>query len=652
MKRRASLLAAAVVAAVVIAYRDRAFAGFLWRSGLALGSGISDVAWRWDLFPLALAAGLALGMTGVGRWILAPARVEGALAAPFALGLGFGACGLALLLIGSLVGLSAAALAAVGGVLAAGAAMELRRWMDASPLRWPARGPSLAAGALAGVLAAAAMHAVVSGLAPPTEWDCLAYHAALPKLYWAEGAVREIPWMMHGHWPHLAELVYVLPIAVGADGAAALLHAALCAALAAAVLLGASRHLDPRTAWLAAALLACQPLMLRFAGTPHSDGALALYHVLCCLALWEWRNRGEDRLLVLAGVLAGFGASAKLHGAGLAAIWTAWAAWRAPSARRVRPAAIFGGAAFAVAAPWYAKAWLGAGDPVWPFLSGVLDDRHGGAHVLDSMRRFNASQWRMLPDMIRAYGAEHLLLPAAAFAAAALARRRTWPEFLKFMLVPVAPYALMVSGKREAWRFLWPVLPAVALCAAWAAAREIEDARGRRSRLRLAFATAALLFGMLPLAQTTEGNALFPVLGVRPRGEPDVSPREAYLDRALDHYRFYRSVNQKLSGRPDARVLLFRETRGYYLDARYIWGDPGNQGVILYKELSRPEDLRARLSELGVTHVLVNSGLAIYRPGHGDYDAHVMSLMDGVLSRFARPVLSGNGLALLELSKD
>ena len=109
------------------------------------------------------------------------------------------------------------------------------------------------------------------------------------------------------------------------------------------------------------------------------------------------------------------------------------------------------------------------------------------------------------------------------------------------------------------------------------------------------------------------------------------------------------SVSPVLAGRAAAKVLLYREIRGFYLDADYLWGDPGNQGLIRYADIPDEGGLRRRLAELGVTHVLVNSGLGIYQPGRGDYDAHVVALMDGVLSSGHR-VLGAGAFALYELA--
>jgi hypothetical protein len=227
--------------------------------------------------------------------------------------------------------------------------------------------------------------------------------------------------------------------------------------------------------------------------------------------------------------------------------------------------------------------------------------------------------------------------------AVAAARRERWPGFLKLSWLIAAAYFPFVARHHEAWRLMLPVMPAFALTTAYWSARWLSS----RGPLR-ALAAAALCCAVAPAALATQNNELFVVLGLRSELSPDSAPRELYLERSLDHYAFYRDVNAALRGRP-ALVLLFREIRGYYLDVPYMWGDPLNQGLIQYGRLPDPAALAARLRELGVTHVLVNEGPAIYAPGGPVYDLRTIALMDGVLRR-SRRVLLRAPLSLYEIN--
>ncbi len=594
--------------------------------------------------PAAAAAAFALVCWGLGRAVARRLEPDAGYALSFGLGLGLVAQ--SVFFLGCAGGLRTGPLLALLAAAAAVAAPQL--WSLRADLArqglptLPSRGAAL----LAGVLAAAAWHASVRALAPIVDWDCLAYHIAMGKIYLREGRVFMPPWLVPSHWPHLMEAFYSLPLAFGVDTAASLTHAAACAAAVGAVFALSQPDLGSSWAWLAAAIFAAQPIELILAGTPHSDGALALFHVLSFSVLWRWacRPRADTRTLALAGLLAGLGCATKYHGAVLMAAWTGWLALASPHRPRARWAAVYFLCALAVAAPWYLNAWLRAGDPLWPFLRAVLPDRDGAEIIAASFDKFAAIPLAEVPGNWIEAGAGYLLWPALALAGGALLARRRPPALVAFLFVPLCVYLPVIIRSGVAWRFLWPCYAAPAVAAAWGA-RELW-ATGRTTVRALVLAAAG--FALFPLAQSGSGNELFVVLGLRSAQQPQADRRERYLDLRLDHYGFYREVNALLAGKK-SRVLIFRDIRGYYLDVDYVWGGPGQQGVLDYSTLADAKALGARLDELGVTHVLINAGLGMYWPGRGEYTFRVCGLMDGLLARRGRLVLRRGAFSLFEL---
>ncbi|MFH2203975.1 MAG: hypothetical protein ABIJ96_12720 [Elusimicrobiota bacterium] len=556
--------------------------------------------------------------------------------------LGLGLTGTALLLLGLAGGLNIWGILCLTAAAAGYALPELCRTFDmdipAPPkLNWWR-------GVLLGLMGYALWHAAVAALAPPAGWDVTAYHLALPKLYLRAGAVREIPWLLHSHWPHLMELLYTFALAVGMDQAAALLHAAVCAALVLAVAAAARTEFDSATAWFAAALIACQLVLLRIAPMAHSDGAYALFAFLSSWTVWRWTRERTRALLVLGGLLGGFSAAAKLLGVYPTLINAAWIAVHVRKERQGGRAAplIYLACVLAVMAPWLLKTWIGAGNPLWPFFSEMLGGRFGAEAI--EAAYLSSNYWTWPPDSVQIlrYGPQFLLVPAALLAAAASLRGHALPPFVRFLLIQALMFVPLVFRHNEGWRFFLPFYPALAVTAGWAAARLIK---GRAAVC--AGAALALAFGLLPVLTATQNNELFAVLGLRSQVQPGRDPRELYLERRLDHYSFYLEVNKLLP--PRAKVLLFREIRGYYLDLDYMWGDPLNQGQIAYADLDGPDQLYARLRELGVTHILVNKGLAMYAPRDGYYDPKTVLMMERTLSRFSRRMLARQPLELYRL---
>ncbi len=604
MKRNTTVLASAVCAllalradwrflrAVAAVGPARVFAApwaprFFWNAlWPAAGAAVCvAIAWRFGEGALGLEAGRE--------------RAQEDPAVAFCLGVGgYASCLFLLGLAGELTPSFAAALSLA---FAAGAALLPRSKALGGPSAAPGDG-GLLRPLLLGLLLYAAWHGLIQALAPPTDLDVLAYHLPLPKLYAQSARVMEVPWLLHSHWPHLINVLYTVAFFLRSDLVAALLDFAASAALVWSVFQAARLWFDETTAWVSAALLAAQPVFLRFAGTARVDSWWALFHFLACVSAWRWRLTGRRGWLVRAGLLAGLAASTKLMGIATAAalvVFVAAQTERGFPGRRALSVGTLAGCALLPALPWYLKTWLGAGDPAWPFFTGIFGDRWGAADFLAGYQRSN--HWD-LSSLFR-YDALYFIVPFLGLLLAAAARSdraRYFPPVLLFFLAASLPYGFLVLGHFDAWRLILPAWPALALAAGWWATRL---AREKGPGLRAA--AAALAAAFLPLAGLSQNNQLFAVLQVPSAAFPALSPREAYLRRSLEPYSFVQEAGRLLKNVP-CKVLLFPATIGYYFDADYQWGDADYQGLIPYDRLSGPEDLARRLRALGVTHVLVN----------------------------------------------
>lgn len=506
----------------------------------------------------------------------------------------------------------------------------------------------LARGALLGFLAYAAWYAAVWALAPPLEWDELAYHLSIPKLYWHWGAVREIPWMLHSHWPHLTEMLYVVPLALGRDLSAQFLHVLICIAWIGAIQAVARERLGRSPALVAVVAVASQMVVFKTAFQAHSDGAVALFYFLAAYEAWSWSREPRPSRLFLAAILAGLCASAKLLGllwAGGVCSWL-FLASPYPLKKRASAAIYFGGISLLVAAPWYLKAWIGAGNPVWPFLPDILGGFWNGPLIEPAFVR--VASWippLTIRQILAGYDPQYLAAPALAMAALARVRGMKLEPLTRSLLLQACVPALVLANGNVVWRYLMPAYPALALLVGEIAVRLWRQ--GAAARMAAAL---TVLVTVCPLwLDAGENNALFAAFSMRPREIAGSTTREEFLDRSLDIYPVYRRINRLLG--PSDKLLLFREIRGYYLDVPYQWGDPINQGVIFYRRLKNPEQLRQALAEQGITHVLVNTGVGLYQPRPDYYDLRTLRLMDAVLARHARPILQEGPVTLYALDK-
>ena len=593
------------------------------------GNSLSGIV-AYAIIPLLEAAFLLVLAYGLGS-LFAPEEPAVALA------LGIGIWGQALFFLGVCGGFSATGIAGLSGLLAIASCFGFRKAKFSFLVSRRVDGNFIAAIAV-GLLLFVLWHTLLNALAPVTDFDALMAHLAIPKLYLAAGAIREIPWLLDAHWPHLVQLIYAIPLVLQHDSVAALMHVAAHAALIAVVFQSADEYLDRPSAWIAAAILAAQPLVTTFAGTPRVDGWWALDTFLAALFLWRWSLMPSRRGLVLAGVLAGLGAATKLIGVLPLIILAAWLLipdGARSFSQRLKNSLILLVSAGCVAGPWYVKTWIGAGNPVWPFASEIFGGKWNAAALAVQLKDHASMPELHSTYFLFRYAPQALLIPLAVWGVLALMPKspcRKLPPFLRFLWALLIPYALLVGRSYEVWRYLLPGFPVMVLTIAWMMSSLIQKKRSWHTALAVIVGALAVY----PIFQLTQGNALFAVLQLRSRDFPELSPREAYLRRSFPPYAFEQEVNSYVrSHSPAGDILLFPDTRGYYLDVPYQWGSP------IFQARIQPNNLL----EMGVGRILISAD------EFNQLDPGTIKMMLNLLHDYAYsiPALQHGPYALYEL---
>ncbi len=496
--------------------------------------------------------------------------------------------------------------------------------------------------------------AVVAALAPPTalEWDSLAYHLALPKIWLVQNRVVTMPYDHHSYFPQLMEMLFTGGLAAGGFGAAKLMHTwiSILAVLAAGGFV--SRVIGSRAGLWAALSVACCPMACWEAGTAYIDMATALYTVLALLLLHGMRDNG--RLIWLAAVCAGLTAATKYTGlltigllSATSLVWLHGSALvfgvgkRKQSAdedqgtsRQRGRALVFGGgkrkqsvdvdqgtsrASFfsklawkpavllfmvglAVASPWYIRTTIDTGNPVYPFAYSIFKGRYWSARNAEIYRAEQVSfgvgkkPWE-LPRVPW----DLTTRPEAYFNQGGLIGALGLPLILcAFLLAAVLP-------KPPGY---WYVLGFVGLnLVAW-------YWMSQQARYILALAPALAVFAGSAAGSTVKPVRLSAIFAIAAQAAfvlfffgMNLTQTEARFllgansMKSIPQYQMARAVNTLPN---ESRIALYDEVMGYYLDRRYFWANPGHSTVIPYQRLSTPEGLLRTLKLQGFTHVLVN----------------------------------------------
>jgi len=580
---------------------------------------------------LACALLILVAAVTVGRGLLALLRVNGLHAwerALFSAALGLGALSYATVLLTALGQLSApGAWIAVGSLAAVGIAQALKTPSTSRTPRDVEVRPRLeltdriAIGALL-------IHTVVTllgALTPLIFYDSLAYHFSAPQLSMLNGRLMPMPENLLARMPATAGYLYALAVLLKNEIAAKVLCWLFGVGVAGALVLFA-RRMSWRGAGLWGALIFWTLFHVSQASAAGGIDLLLTFFSVCsayAFFIWLEAERRPDPqatafpLLVLSAILSGLAMATKYTGAVVpAALATTLLVygWRSRAdAKRVLKASLYLGLVAAlVVSPWLIKNAVLFGNPVAPFLTGVFS--RPDALQLQSAQAFTAeaaqSHLRSLTDYLAlpwnltmgSIENSAVFSPLFLLLCPLLLLFKPFPRSLRQVAFFTGVFALGWVLTSTQVRFLMPVLPwACLLIAYW-----VTHARLRQP-LRLTIKTTILaccLTGSLASwAITFSQGGWRVVLGAQ--------DSQDYLSHSQNGYRnppypLYQWIDAELPA--TARVLLFGETRGYYLQRDFVASSAFNKPPLLdwAETSSDAEELAQKVSDQGITHVLLN----------------------------------------------
>ena len=470
--------------------------------------------------------------------------------------------------------------------------------------------------------------AFIGTLAPPTmvEWDSLAYHLAVPKLWLAAGHIYYIPYIHHSNFPFVFDGIYIWGLQWGGEpGAKAfVLYAAYCGAFA---IFGLTRTLYNRTAaWWAVLAYATVPVILWLSGTAYIDVPNGLCAGLgIALAALSVKNQDTDYLW-LAAIMIGLATASKYTGlqtiGAVGLVILATGIKRHQVGSYLKSAVLMGVIAMAIASPWYIKNVSNTGNPVYPFFYSLLKGKN----------------WS--PDQAAVYTHEQLTFGVGVDAETG---HHDIKELGHAVLgLAYQPGRYINAGQEYGGGTPLGAIGVTVLCSvlAWAfsgKSRAFELAGlaaigisfllwfylSQQSRYIVTLAIpAAILFGggvarlragpFLAGIGVIQGlYSLVLVGGLMAWSQwPVVSgaqSKDDYLAPAVGFYEPSKFMNQTLP--KTSKVALYDEVFGYLLDVPYYWANPGHSNEIPYAQMQTGQDYARIMRQMGFTHVYLNLSL-------------------------------------------
>lgn len=462
-------------------------------------------------------------------------------------------------------------------------------------------------------------------------YDALSYHLQLPREWLEAGRIQPFEHNVYSFLPGYLEAGYFhLALLVG-DGvgsaiACQVLHACLTLLAAFVVARLAGRMAGRCAAGVAAAVMLGTPWVIVVGSLAYNEMAVAVL-LATGLLVFELEPGSVRARGVVIGLLAAAACGAKLTATGfVAAPLGLLLVITSRPGRRGRQIGSAVAVGLAVLSPYLVRNWIHAGNPLFPFATGILGlgpwtaeqaaiwtEGHaavGGrlAGLWNQFLRFGMGpapnlsepwvpQWSVLPWLA-------LLVTAVGLATPAL-RPRVWRPAL--VLATQVVFWLAMTHVRS--RFMLPsVVPAAALVGAGAAVVvALPGSQTSRNLATTGVVIALLGWCVVPVAVfvSERGGAPSAMIGWVPvlTGE-GLSPqqRQALGEKVPAVY-----LNDRAFA--DRSTLLVGEARPFYFlnDVAYqtTW-DRGPLSDVMRNDPESPQRWVAALRALGFTHVLIN----------------------------------------------
>lgn len=573
---------------------------------------------------------VALGASGLGRMLFGRWTEGQDPAARLGLHglLGLGLLGWITLPIGLLPGGFRWGVVVVGLLALAGLFLFFRERPRGNVPKGPA-----ALGLLVVILAG--LVAAVGVLAPSDafDWDSLAYHLAVPKIWLEAGRITFVSSIHHSNFPFLVDNLYIWgEFWGGQSGAKAFMLAYVAYGVFAVFGLARARY-GAAAAWWSAVAFATTPVVLWEAGTAYVDVAHALFGGL---GIWlaaglvdrEPEARPETPWLLPALLLGGAVGSKYTALQTLPILGGALLAY-AFLRRAGRPLDVvkMGLVALAVGSPWYVKNVVTTHNPVYPFFYSKL----GGVN-------WDAFQERIYKDQQQTFGAgrpmaanytegplEPLRFGSSVLGVAYMPGRYSDPSPTSGQGFPFVSLGAVPIAAMMAWLFSGRARRAEGVCLAVALVSfGLWFVLSQQARYSLVWCLPLLLMAGGAVGRLRAGAVVAGAIAVQAvltffvhtRFGDEFSAKlrvvlgqespEEYQARSLGFYEPARFLNENAKG---GRVALFDEVFGFLLDVPYFWAGPGHTTELGYATMKSGDELVAALKRQGITHAYLSLAL-------------------------------------------
>lgn len=487
------------------------------------------------------------------------------------------------------------------------------------------------------LLISIAIVTLICALAPPSgdDWDSLAYHLSVPKLFIEHGGIYYIDFTSHSNFPMLQEMLYIPSLMLNSPIAAKLIHYWMGVMLILSCGLLIKKHFNSRASLLAMIGIAGVPLIMWEATTAYIDLAPALYTVLAIIFLFNYFDSNKKADLIICALMAGFAASCKMTSLALFPILAIWLLIHRYAQNRkieIKPTLLLALISIISSIPWYLKTWIYTKNPVYPFFYSIFGGNNWNAELANiytvNQAKFGMGKsilsLLMLPYNLAVHPEKFndpglflvvgpILLIAILCLLLISIKNKKMTGLAVFFILQILMWFILTQQSRY-------LISAYAIGAVLSAAIIYNDEKQKLIQCAvLTLYVVTAIFGIY---------TMLPYLSKRVNVVFGKESQEAYLSRTLNIYNAQQFINSMtFMPNQQMKIALFGDTRGFYLNHPYIWAD-GSHNVTFTRDFKSAEELVSYMKSLGITYAMVDFRFFPQRESAGGIPIRVYEAID------------------------
>ncbi len=494
-------------------------------------------------------------------------------------------------------------------------------------------------------------------LFPPTFYDSLVYHLALPQRYIFQHFIDFPSWNHFAFFPLGQEMIYSLILLLTEDPVVTKLFNFLTGGLLLITLWKISECIeDNTTAKLASvSLMASCPCFVLLLTIPKNDLAVSLFQCLGVLGLLRFWNTESKKWIYLSGFFIGIGLGYKyttllFFVAFLLAVCVV-KAFSSSEVISYRNLAILVIVALIVGSPWYIKNLIVTGNPVYPAFSSFIGKKGFRNFEVEKSYIESSPSFRefiLLPWNMTLHSSEYGVIGEVGFAFLLLFPFSVYyfrnDSRMLFLIAVFLSYFLLWAFSLHSNRFL---LAGFGLLSVVCGHTLIKLFESRKSLSYLIWTVIICVFLLNLFHFFYTGGYIFH--GVEKMYPQNISK---ILRREVNYYPAAEYINSNLP--EDSHIFLVGEARTFYFKVKTTANTALDETLIVEfaARSQTPEDLIDLLKDRGITHILLNRPEAERlqkKYDYFDWESHAdKEVYDDVLPA-CEVIFKGNGVTIYEL---